>query len=547
MSRDVSLPGSPIQPLLSWILAVCCILASAAPAFSQIEDVRAAIAQKDHLGALRILSGISDDSATPDTYLYRGIAYANLRQYKRALGAFREGFNRYPTDPRFHSEGAAFYRRTREIVDAKAQLRTALIADPGDVYASELLASLDLSDGNIGPALSVLNQGGQPQIARILDNYSLTFSSSTESSALAFRPGAVLHLSEWKTTAARLKATKAFAGVGLELESSLEGGKYNALVRSSKKSNTASGFLLGLLEGLPVKTSYLDIWNIGGSFVQWTSKYRWDPARRRAEGQLLFPVPLPGLLFVELGGVWRSEQWDIPSQGQFQYKSSGVRLNLKHIPDHRLELGAGLEYLNRAAGNTGRVLLNARFRPIDRKFKSQVRVDSFLARASLLGDLNYTGGTIQLANRLVVSEDRSTFFDLSVKVGTSRGRLPVEDYFMLGIDTETVDPLRAHVAADHSRYGRGPMGTGFVLVNSDIERRVAALPVLNNVPIHGELFFDSAKLSDRNRIFQQRGWLFDAGVAVRTQLPDFDFVVLYGRNLSEGKGVLGAYIERRFW
>ena len=166
------------------IVAVCCILASAPPVLSQIEGVQEAIAQKDHLGALRILSAISNEAATPDTYLYRGIAYANLRQYKRALEAFREGFNRYPTDPRFHSEGVAFYRRTQEIVDAKAQLRNALIADPGDVYASELLASLDLSDGNIGPALSVLNQSGQPQIARILDNYSLTFSSSAKSSAL---------------------------------------------------------------------------------------------------------------------------------------------------------------------------------------------------------------------------------------------------------------------------------------------------------------------------------------------------------------------------
>ena len=529
------------------ILGTCCILASVPAAFSQIEDARTSIAQKDHLGALRILSGISDEAATPDTYLYRGIAYANLHEYKRALEAFREGFNRFPNDPRFHSEGVAFYRRTREIVDAKAQLRNALIADPDDVYASELLASLDLSDGNIGPALAVLNQRGDPQIAWILDNYSLTFSSSMKSSALAFSPEKVLRLSEWKTTAARLKATKAFAGVGLELESSFEGRTYNAIVRTSKKSNSPRGFLLGILEGLPVKTSYLDIWNIAGSSVQWTSKYRWDPALRRAEGQLLFPVPLPGLLFVELGGVWQSEQWDIPSQGRFRYKSSGVRLTVKHIPDHRLELGAGLEYLNRSAGNTGRVLLNARFRPIDGKFKSQISIASFLARASLLGDLNYTGGTMQLANRLVVSEDRSTFFDLSVKSGTSRGRLPVEDYFMLGIDSETVDPLRAHVAADHGSYGRGPMGTGFVLVNSDIERRVAALPILDNVPIHGELFFDSAKLSDRNHIFQQRGWLFDVGMALRTQLPDFDFVVLYGRNLSEGKGVLGAYIERRFW
>jgi len=529
------------------ILAACCIFASVPPVFSQIEDARVAIAQKDHLEALRILSGISEEAATPDTYLYRGIAYANLREYKRALEAFREGFNRYPADPRFHSEGVAFYRRSGEIVDAKAQLRNALIADPGDVYASELLASLDLSDGNIGPALTVLNGRGQPQIATILDNYSLTFSSSLKSSALAFRPGSMLHLNEWKTTAARLKATKAFDSAGLELERSLEGETYNAIVRTSKKSNSPRGFLIGVLKGLPVKTTYLDISNIGGSPVQWTSKYRWDSARRRAEGQLLIPVPLPGLLFVELGGVWRSEQWDVPSQGRFQYKSSGVRLNLKHIPDHRLELGAGLEYLNRAAGKTGRVLLNGRFRPIDGKYKSQIRIDSFLARPSLLGDLNYTGGTIQLANRLILSEDRSTFFDVSVKGGNTRGRLPIEDYFMLGIDSETVDPLRAHLAADHGHYGRGPMGTGFVLVNSDIERRVAALPVLNKVPVHGELFFDAAKLFDRYGIFPQRGWLFDVGVAARMQLPDVDFVVLYGRNLREGKGVLTAYIERRFW
>jgi hypothetical protein len=116
----------------------------------------------------------------------------------------------------------AFYRRTREIVDAKAQLRNALIADPDDVYASELLASLDLSDGNIGPALAVLNQHGDPQIAWILDNYSLTFSSWIKSSALAFSPEKVLRLSEWKTTAARL-GHESLAGVGLELESCLKG------------------------------------------------------------------------------------------------------------------------------------------------------------------------------------------------------------------------------------------------------------------------------------------------------------------------------------
>jgi outer membrane protein assembly factor BamA len=165
----------------------------------------------------------------------------------------------------------------------------------------------------------------------------------------------------------------------------------------------------------------------------------------------------------------------------------------------------------------------------------------------LHGELNYAGGTLQLANRLVVSKERSTFIDLYVKGGTSRGHMPVEDYFVLGIDTVTADTLRAHLAANQGSYGRGPMGTGFVLVNSDIERRIAVLPVLNNVSIKGEVFFDSAKLSDRNHILQQRGWLFDTGVGLKAQLPDFDFVVIYGRNLREGKSVLTAYIQHRFW
>jgi hypothetical protein len=187
-------------------------------------------------------------------------------------------------------------------------------------------------------------------------------------------------------------------------------------------------------------------------------------------------------------------------------------VNLKHIPDHRLELGAGLEYLNRAARHTGRVLLNARFRPMDGKFKSQIRIDSLLARASLLGDLNCPSKTT------------------SCSVSIAR----------------PFDPLRPCRRGSRPLWPR-PDGHRFVLVNSSIKRRVAALPVLNNVPILGELFFDSAKLSDRNHIFQQRGWLFDAGMIVRTQLPDFDFVVLYGRNLSEGKGVLTAYVQHRFW
>jgi hypothetical protein len=81
------------------VLAIltCWIFVSVPPAVSQIDDVQAAIAQKDHLGALRILSAISDEASTPDTYLYLGIAYANRRLCKRAWRLFARQEPHLPT------------------------------------------------------------------------------------------------------------------------------------------------------------------------------------------------------------------------------------------------------------------------------------------------------------------------------------------------------------------------------------------------------------------------------------------------------------------
>jgi len=186
-------------------------------------------------------------------------------------------------------------------------------------------------------------------------------------------------------------------------------------------------------------------------------------------------------------------------------------------------------------------------RLFDGRYKSQVLVDGFLARASVLGDVNYSGAKVGLVNRLVVSEGSGAFIDLSVRGGTTRGQLPVEDYFILGVDGETPYLLRGHVAATEGRYGRSPMGTDFILFNSDIERRVWTLPIGKDMEIKGELFLDGAKVFDRNRVFNQAGWFFDAGVAARIQLPGSDLVVLYGRSLNHGSGVIAGYIEHHFW
>ena len=83
-----------------------------------------------------------------------------------------------------------------------------------------------------------------------------------------------------------------------------------------------------------------------------------------------------------------------------------------------------------------------------------------------------------------------------------------------GAEISAANPLRGHTAADHGRYGRAPTGTDFVLVNTNIERHLATLPLFNtvNIPFIGvnwEVFFDGAKTWDRNRIFQQGKLLLD--------------------------------------
>src|SRR6185503_5235853 len=138
------------------------------------------------------------------------------------------------------------------------------------------------------------------------------------------------------------------------------------------------------------------------------------------------------------------------------------------------------------------------------------------------------------------------------KGGTSRGNLPVEDYFLLGIDTDIINPLRGHAAADHGMYGRGPMGTDFVLVSTDIERRIATLPLFNtfNIPfltVKWEVFLDAAKTFDRNRIFKQGKLWVDTGGGLRFETPTQSFNIVYGRSLRDGTAVFMGYVERRLW
>ena len=546
-------------------------LLSCTLAFGQIDDAKKAIETGEFVRAVNLLAEEIATRPVPDAFLFLGIAYGNMKEYPKAEDTLKEGARRFPNDPRFHNELAGVYLATREVDKAKTELRRALEVDPRNSYASDLIAAIEMSEGEVQSALQFWNRSGRPVIDGILHNYYLNFGSRVVRNAIAFRPG-VLHYSAWKTTQSRLLATNVFSNVGLEVEPTTIPDHYNAIVRTSERTNDRMGFLWNLVKGAPYETSYLDVWNIGNSGLNFNSMFRWHPDRRRVETRLDIPLPAPGIVHLELSNTWRNERWDLTKSirrpfldrgRRLNYRSNALRAALKHIPHYRVEIGGAFEYTNRKATgdlpelatdsrNTGKLFLETSIRFADSTYQNRLHVEGFAARKSIAGDFNFSGGTVELNNRLTISKDTRTYFDWTIKGGASRGQRPLEDYFVLGLDIHTPNPLRGHLMAERNRYGSAPAGTDFVLANFDIDRRIVTIPMFNNfnlpyIVLKVEGFLDAGKTWDRTHIFENTRLLIDTGAGLVFDTPASAFKVVYGRDLRGGKGVLYGYVERRLW
>ncbi len=559
-----------VAPQMSAGLLVCLMLMGQT-AFSQVEEAREAIANEEHLEAIEILTPVVEENPTPDAYLYLGLAHANLTQYDRALELFEQAARLYPANTRFHNETAGVYLADSDVEAAVAALNRALAIDPDDAYASDLLASIRLSEGDVEEALAIWNRVGRPQIDDVFENFSPGFIHWAVPQALTFGSGDTLTYEEWKTTQSRLFRSRLFSNVGLDVEPSGGEDLYNAIVRTSNRTNTPTEILIDLVRGLPVETTYLDIWDIGFSGISWRSSFRWDEDRRRLRGELIVPLPLSSLPVVEFRDTWRSERWNLSpsirdvfgSEAEFHYKVNSVEAVLKLTPVHQVEIDVGFEYRNRDAvgsiaalgmdeRNSGTLDFGMVLTTLEGRYNNRLKVNGFLARESLIGDFDFSGGTIEIANRFHITKDARTVFDWSVTGGTSRGDIPVDHYFLLGLTSLTDHRLRGHIAADSGRYGRAPMGTDFVLLNTDIEHRLVTIPLFNTlsipfIEVKAMGFFDSAKTFDRQRIFRQGEWLNDVGAGLRFETPTASFTVLYGRNTNGKENNFYGYVERRFW
>jgi len=548
------------------------------PAFAQndaVAQARDAMAQGDYARAVRILSSTNATDRSADAYLYLGISYAHIREWAQAEQTLKEGTSRFPRDARFHNELAGVYLANNDLNKARESLQQALIVDADDKYAADLLATVDMSTGDVKSALKAWNRDGRPVIGDVLNNGHAEFENWTIHKASAFQTGETLTWAKWRTTEIRLQNAWIFASAGIQIEPTTAPDKYTAVIRTVQKTNGRSQFVTAFIEAAFFKSPSLRIWNINNSAFSAKAGYRFANNRHRGEAGFMVPLPLPGLVFMEATGFFRSERWDISRPAiengidhRFLFKASGGRLELKHIPYYRIELGAGYEYRNRYASgsqpglaldnrNTGKLLFQASFLPFDGRYRGRIHGETFIAREAWLSDIRYSGGTVEWNSRYAFDKQAKNTLEVTVKAGTSRGEVPVDDYFVLGLRPPTFPQysdtfLRGHSSISQTgHFGSAPMGTSFTLMNTTFDRRIRRLPFFNvleapYVDLKWLIFVDAGRTFDRAHVFNEGKILVDTGGGFRLETPTRLFNVTYGRSLRDGTGTLSAYVGRKW-
>src|ERR1051325_1082869 len=129
------------------ISALSAVLISAQLLFAQVDEARDAIKKGELVRAVDILSKILQTSPTPDAYLYLGIAYGQMKEFQKSEDTLKEGSQRYPEDSRLHNQLADLYLEYNDREAAKSELERSLVVDPNNNYASDLLATITMSEG----------------------------------------------------------------------------------------------------------------------------------------------------------------------------------------------------------------------------------------------------------------------------------------------------------------------------------------------------------------------------------------------------------------
>lgn len=491
----------------------------------------------------------------------RAMRLARRQSWTTAREALLEGERMCPRQKRFPVELAGVAFEQKHYPRAAAWLRKALKLDPKDSYANNLAGTVYLLMGNLPAALKYWNRVDKPQIHSLNFDPDLRVRPLILGRSFAFSPAAEMTLPQYETTRVRLNGLGIFRTYRIELEPMTAGSfdaDFHALERNGFGGNRWAA-AISTLSGLPYETIYPTYYNIARSAMNFSSLVRWDDQKRRVW------VSLSGLLRDLPRRRWkmtfdaRNENWAIrhsftgtaPVLGSLNLQKQAGAFSVTDFVSGRLRWSTGAELSHRSYRNVQdgtaltpnivlpgmelKYLLSVTGKPIDvpqRRLTLTTSAHSQTARIwstpshvfeKLQGSALLRWFPLADSNRWEVRQE--------LRGGGIVGAAPFDELFMLGTERDNPLWLRGDLGTRDGRKGSAPLGTRYLLANSDAYRRIYGNGLIN---IQAGPLFDVGRMGSPNTSLSTDQWLFDSGIEARITILGTRVVLTWGHDLRSG-------------
>jgi len=497
-----------------------------------------------------------------DADFARGMALAHQKQWQPASSALKAGENLCPAQKRFPEELAGVAFEQKRYPRAAHWLRRALQIDPTDQYANNFAGTVYYLMGNLPAALLYWNRVHRPQIHDLNFDPDLRIRPLILGRAFTFSPHSLLTRRQFETTEARLHGLGIFPAYRIAL-SPRPDGSFDAdfhAVEQNGFGNSRLQSALSILSGVPYQTIYPSYFNIHRSAINVTSLLRWDSQKRRAWVNVSGPLhDLPQRRW-QISFDARNENWAIrrsftgyaPVLGSLNLQKQAAAFLVTDIVSGRWQWATGAELSHRtyrdvqrgSALNTNIVLpgtelkylLSISGKPID---LPQHRLAVTTSAHSQIARL-WSQSSSQVFEKLQGSarlrwlpSQNSDRWEITQQVrgGGLLGASPFDELFMLGVERDNNLWLRGDIGVRGGRKGSAPLGTRYLLTNSDFYRRIYSNGLIR---IQAGPLFDVGRMAAPTSGLASNRWMFDTGLEARITVLGTRVLLTWGYDLRTG-------------
>jgi hypothetical protein len=129
-----------------------------------------------------------------------------------------------------------------------------------------------------------------------------------------------------------------------------------------------------------------------------------------------------------------------------------------------------------------------------------------------------------------------------VRAAKTFGTTPFDKLFMLGVERDNDLWLRGHAGTRDGLKGAAPLGNAYILLQTDLERRLFRLPFLR---VSAGPFLDVGRIGKAGPYFGSRGWMTDTGLQAKlATVSGVTWWFVYGRDLRDGRHVFYTSVTR---